>query len=134
MVTIEVKDMSTTNKGSIDRSVAGNSPSMSFVAGSGGVIVSQPVKFDGITSMTVIKCDASDDKVIGIAGSTESEGSAVKVYVNGATVETDQTLTEGGLVGVDATGVVEDYSTGTYIGSVVKSATGASQVYINIQY
>ncbi len=126
--------MATTYSGSIDRSPAGNSPSLNCIAGSGGVTTKQPVKFDGTTSLTVIACSATSDFMIGVAETTESAGDPVKVYLNGAIIESDQTLTEGGLVGVDASGVLEDWAADTVAGLVVKAVTGKSQVLLNIEY
>ena len=126
--------MATTYSGSIDRSPVGNSPSLNCVAGAGGTTTKQPVKLSGTAARTVIACTATDDKVFGIAESTVIEGVDVKIYLSGAIVETDQTLTEGAQVGVDATGVVEDWAANTYVGDVVKAVASASHVKIRIQY
>ena len=125
--------MATTYSGSIDRSPVGNSPSLNCVAGVGGTTTKQPVKFSGTGDRIVIACTATADDVIGIAESTVLEGAVVKVYTRGAIVETDQTLTSGGRVGVDATGVVENWAANTVVGRVWVVKTSASYVLIDPQ-
>lgn len=116
----------------IDKTEAGMGLKFSATVGSGGVTAGRCVKWDATNANTVVQCSAVDDKMVGIARDTVSEGGNVTVLGDGCRVATGETLTVGGLTGIAiTTGKVGDYSSGTYSGTAI-TATG--DIRVKIQY
>lgn len=127
----------TTYAGSIDKTEAGIGVKFSATVGSGGVTAGQPVKWDGSNANTVVASTTTTDVVVGLARDTVSATRVVAVLADGCLVKTPYTLTVGGKVGVGTSGTagtLVDYSSGTLVGTVVKSETTASVVRVSIQY
>lgn len=106
----------------------------SVTVGSGGVSAGQTVKWDGSHDNTVIACSANTDHCIGIAATTVSSGGVVLVLGRNCRVKTNATLTVGGSVEPSATGYTQNYTSGTVIGTVIKSASSASVIRLNPPY
>jgi hypothetical protein len=127
----------TSYSGSIDLTESLTGVKFSAVVGSGGVTAGQPVKWDGSNANTVVASTTTSDVVVGIARDTVSATGVVTVLADGCLVLTPYTLTVGLKTGVGTggtAGTLVDYSSGTIVGSTVKSATTASWVRVQIQY
>jgi hypothetical protein len=124
----------TSYSGSIDLTESLTGVKFSAIAGSGGVTVGTPVKWDGSNANTVVASGATSDVIVGIARDTAALNGAVTVLSDGCLVLVPYTLTVGGKVGLDGSGGLTNWTTGTLVGTVVKSATLASWVRVQIQY
>ncbi len=125
----------TTYAKSIDQTEASaNGSRFSVTVGAGGVSAGQTVKWDGVSSNTVIACSANSDLCIGIARDTVAAAGVVTVLGRNCRVKTNATLTVGGRVEPSATGYTQNYTNGTVIGTVITSATSASVIRLNPPY
>jgi len=119
-----------TYSSSVDKTEAGNGVKFTCTVGSGGVVPAQPVKYDGVSNNTVVKCAAIDDNCIGCARDTASSGGTTTVLSDGCLVVTTATLTIGALVEPSTGGGTQDFTSGIEFGAVRTRATGASVIRI----
>lgn len=125
----------TTYAKSIDQTEASaNGSRFSVTVGSGGVSAGQTVKWDGVSSNTVVACSGISDLCIGIARDTVAATGVVTVLGRNCRVKTNATLTIGARVEPSASGYTQTYTSGTIIGTVITAATTASIIRLNPPY